>query len=714
MVQQRLRDLTLGLTDDDLNRLAKRLIDDANHVSGDLVLRAAKRGRNASELMGVVLSRYLIRRELGQERYFGWYFLDDYADWLGQKEEQIADILALSPETDQAGNKRLAVVISESKYVDYASLSVKRKESQKQLRQTIDRIAKALFGDPGRLDRDIWLSRFSDLVLTGIHFPANAQLDLSEWRRSIRDGNCGIYLRGYSHIFVSAPTDCPECSDFAHVAECDNTFQEVFSRAKLRQLILHYWNETDPGDVRRANADEDVWAELAYKRPSDRITTLVQVPKIKPTRKEIEEANQTNTGIPELKINDQDETSSMSQHPPKDILKPAKKDNIEATPCLPNLFNQGAPNKPADTDEEKAWLKQVESQTKGALQQFQLQSKLVSPILTPNAALLKFQGSSNLTVEQVAKRRSEFLTTHGLNLISIHAEPGLVCLSVARPHRRILGIAEAWSQWNPDCANGNQELLIGVKEDDGSPLLYSPRKHAPHALIAGSTGSGKSVLMQNIILSIACTNTPVQAKILLIDPKLGVDYFAFEKLPHLQQDLITEQDAASLALNELVQEMDRRYRLLRENRVNNVFDLLKKLDATEKPPILWVIHDEFAEWMLTEQYSEAVENVVGRLGVKARAAGIFLIFAAQRPDVGVMPMQLRANLGNRLVLRVDSEGTSEIALGVKGAERLLGKGHLAAKLEGEPDIIYAQVPFVETDFIDRVVSSMKATSLPPN
>jgi len=281
---------------------------------------------------------------------------------------------------------------------------------------------------------------------------------------------------------------------------------------------------------------------------------------------------------------------------------------------------------------------------------------------------------------------------------------------VARPNRRVFWVAEAWGPWGPDCSNGNQDLLIGVKEDDGSPLLYSPRKHAPHALIAGSTGSGKSVLMQNIILCIACTNTPDQAKILLIDPKLGVDYFSFEDLPHLRQALITEQEPAILALNDLIGEMNRRYQVLRENRVNNVFDLLKKSDASEKPPILWVIHDEFAEWMLTEEYSEAVEHVVGRLGVKARAAGIFLIFAAQRPDAGVMPMQLRANLGNRLVLRVDSEGTSEIALGVKGAEHLLGKGHLAAKLEGESDIIYAQVPFVESDLIERVVTSLKTST----
>ena len=179
--------------------------------------------------------------------------------------------------------------------------------------------------------------------------------------------------------------------------------------------------------------------------------------------------------------------------------------------------------------------------------------------------------------------------------------------------------------------------------------------------------------MQNIILAIACTNTPEQAQLVLIDPKLGVDYFAFEGLPHLQGGIIDEPDKAIQRLNELVDEMNRRYTILRENRVSNIFDLNKKPNRTEQLPLLWVVHDEFAEWMMTPEYAEAVSSIVGRLGVKARAAGISLVFAAQRPDANVMPLQLRANLGNRLVLRVDGEGTSEIALGEKGAERLLGQ-----------------------------------------
>src|SRR5260221_7692479 len=120
-------------------------------------------------------------------------------------------------------------------------------------------------------------------------------------------------------------------------------------------------------------------------------------------------------------------------------------------------------------------------------------------------------------------------------------------------------------------------------------------------------------------------------------------------------------------------------------------------------PTLWIIHDEFAEWMLTDEYKDGVASAVQRLGVKARAAGIHLVFAAQRPDVNVMPMQLRANLGNRLILRVDSEGTSEISLGEKGAERLLGKGHLVARLEGMP-LCYAQVPFAETSLTSETIT----------
>ena len=712
MVLGRVKDLNLELADAECRELTEKFINDANDISGDIVLRAAKRGRNASELMGVVLSRYMIRHELGTNRRFGWYFLDDYAQWLGQREEQIADILALTPEQTPDGKLHLAVIVSEAKYIDYASLAVKRKESQKQLRDTVRRIDDAIFGDPKRLDRDLWLSRFSDLMLNGIQFPANFPIDLAKWRRAVRFGECGIHMRGYSHIFVSGPSDAPECSDFAAVAETDGSWQEVFSRARLRELVRCYAKDANPTTIRIANAGKDIWIEQTYRKPSERIQIV--------HRRRVEDEPSTAGGTPSTSSNKPSQTtppaaSAMMPPVPPSTPIPASTTPVAITtttwPCAPvdQLIN-GYQGGTQDSASDEEWLRQIEGKCKGALQQFQLQSKLLTKVLTPNAALLKFQGSANLTVEQVVKRRSEFLTTHGLNVVSVRAEPGIVAIAIARPNRRVLHLPDVWKKWKPDCSHGNHDLLIAVKEEDSSPLFLSPKSNAPHTLIAGSTGSGKSVLMQNIILGIACTNTTAQAKIVLIDPKLGVDYFAFEGLPHLQGGIIDTQNNAVVALNTLVDEMNRRYSVLKENKVSNVFDLNKKQAATERLPFLWVIHDEFAEWMMTEEYAEAVSDVVGRLGVKARAAGISLVFAAQRPDANVMPMQLRANLGNRLVLRVDGEGTSEIALGEKGAERLLGKGHLAAKLEGEPSLIFAQVPFVDSNFLADTVNLLKTAN----
>lgn len=705
MVLQRLKNLTLNLTENELSALAQRFIDEANLVSGDLVLRAAKRGRNASELMGVVLSRYLIQRELPGDRHFGWYFLDDYADWLGQREGQIADILVLSPEIDEEGVKRLAVIISESKYIDYGSLANKRKESQKQLRDTVCRITDAVFGDPERLDRDLWLARFSDLMINGIHFPANSPIDLHAWRRAIRS-DCNIYLRGYSHIFVSGPTDSPECSDFVAVAGAEQSWQEVFSRSQLRELVLAYAKHSDPIAIRRSIADIDIWKERTYRKPSGIIREVQE----KADAKSDDKAGGSSVEpSPQLKASSVlgGNLSSQSEPTQQAKLTPSAEITNAWAYQKVGVFISGYQRGSKDSADDEEWLRQVESKCKGALQQFQLQSKLLTKALTPNAALLKFQGSANLTVEQVLRRRSEFLTTHGLNVISVRAEPGVVAIAVARPNRRVLHLPDVWKKWSPNCTYGNHDLLIAIREEDSGPLYLSPKSNAPHTLIAGSTGSGKSVLMQNILLGIACTNTPDQARIVLIDPKLGVDYFAFEGLPHLTGGIIDKQENAIQTLSQLVVEMDRRYSVLKENRALNIFDLNMKLNPTERLPFLWVIHDEFAEWMMTPQYSNEVSDVVGRLGVKARAAGISLVFAAQRPDASVMPMQLRANLGNRLVLRVDGEGTSEIALGEKGAERLLGKGHLAAKLEGESNVIHAQVPFVTPAEIDDLVQAIR-------
>lgn len=720
MLISRIRDLAPELPDDRVAAVAKRLIDDANTISGDLVLRAAKRGRNASELIGVVLSHYLVRHELGEGQRIGSFFLDDYSDWLGQSGERIADLMILAPEVGPEGGYRLNVVVTESKYLTEDSLSEQRKESQRQLRDTVRRIDEALFGDPPRLDRDLWLSRFSDLLVSGIPYAAGDSIDLIGFRRAVRSGLCPVFLRGYSHVFVSGPAGGSDSSDFVRVADCPDSFQECYSREKTRALLLAYESNENPGPIRGAVAELPYIERRTFKAVRSILGAAASL--------------QPNSGTPSLAspevVTDQDSTlvpegdQDADQYAPP--VSPAQTSATTADHEIASVARGGdgfayeriarliatQQSIAADSEDDEAWLKRTVVAARSALQQFQMNSKVVGePRLTPNAAIIRFQGAANMTVELVQRRRSELLTTHALDVISIRGEPGVVSISIARPSRRVLHALDVWRQWQPDCRDGNHRLLIATKEDDGAALFVSPTDNAPHTLIAGATGSGKSVLMQNIILAIACTNLPRQAQIVLIDPKMGVDYFPFDGLPHLTEGVIDNQERAITVLNGLVVEMDRRYQVLRANKSQNIFELNQKVSEADRLPCLWIIHDEFAEWMMVEEYAQVVSQVVSRLGVKARAAGIFLIFAAQRPDNQVMPMQLRANLGNRLILRVDSEGTSEIALGgERGAERLLGRGHMVAKLEGHTGLVYCQVPLLSTAEIAQLVGIIRTDS----
>jgi DNA segregation ATPase FtsK/SpoIIIE, S-DNA-T family len=703
MLFNRIKDLNPDFPDSRAHTLAQRFIDDANRISGDIVLRAAKRGRNASELMGIVLSSYLVRHELGATKKVGWYFLDDYSEWLGQREEQIADLLVLQPEVVD-GVMRLTVIVTESKYIVEPALGECRRESQKQLRDTVRRIRDALFGAPKRLDRTLWLSRFSDLLLSGIPYAAADTLNLGDFRRALRDGSCHINVRGYSHVFVSGPSDATDFSDFVEVSECENSFQEVYSRAKTRALLSAYADDVSPDALRGSVVENDLVHRREFAQTSEITRIPVSVPAPTPPPDNKPKVSTAGVTVPPSAPSFSPAASSTSVPAP---VQPAAMSEWSSPGIAPIIA--GRQHGGAALGDDTEWQNQTVVRMRSALQQFQLNSKLLGSVLTPNAVLLKFQGATNMTVDHILKKRSEFLTTHGLNIISVRPEPGAVSIAVARPNRQVRRMLDVWTRWQPETTHGNVKLLIGVQEETSDLLFVSPAEHAPHTLIAGTTGSGKSVLMQNILLAIACTNTPAQAKIVLIDPKRGVDYFAFADLPHLDGGIIDGQEPAAAKLTQLVEEMDRRYEILRKNKVGDIYRLNAKADATERLPYLWVIHDEFAEWMMTDSYRDAVTNIVSRLGVKARAAGIFLFFAAQRPDADVMPMQLRANLGNRLVLKVDSEGTSEIALGERngGAERLLGKGHLAAKLVNVPSIIFAQVPLISDDEIAALVAGLR-------
>ena len=359
-----------------------------------------------------------------------------------------------------------------------------------------------------------------------------------------------------------------------------------------------------------------------------------------------------------------------------------------------------------DDEEAREWLGSTVKSLQRALRGYDMAAEVVGARLTPNAALVRLRGSDDLTVLKVEKRRQELLTSHAIEIINVLPAPMEVVIMVARRSRTILRLRDLWRQRvpPPGVPGWNTSLLLGACEADGE-LLYlnvgdgfgGLQPHGPHTLIAGETGSGKGVLVQCLLLDICATNSPAYARIRMIDPKAGIDFPWLREMPHLDGDLITDREMAVEALEALVVEMERRNRLLAAAGVTKLSQYNRRVEPGERLPRIWLFHDELADWMMIRDYREAVELNANRLGVKARAAGINLVLVTQRPDKDALPMQLRANLSNRLVLKVADRRNSELVLDEAGAERLLGQGHLAAKLSGEGKIIFAQVPFIDED-----------------
>ncbi len=724
LIRRRLGELGLTLDDYELDTVAARMKKDALSVSGDIVLRAAKRGVSAGEMLGLVLSRYLVAEELSAQavvsRSFSVFFLlDDYADWLAQRESRIADILALCVE--EVDDKiRLRITVVESKYIDGDGASEARRSSKAQLMATLTTFRAALFGDPGRLDRDVWLSRLADMLIDAEIPPGLSSL-LERARAKLRDGDVEIALRGYSHVFIhSAMVGLSQSA--SEQIEIDNTddvqaWQEIFDRPELRRLVEAYATGASGTDARALLGGAAPWNSVEFNRPAARVAWHAMVEQLgqnpDPTQETTVLAEPAQSALANQSSSVLEGFTPTTATAQAEMIATA--DVTTLGPNLSALIARKQAGLAVADDEREAWAQETTKKLKAALNGYGLQAVVLGTRMTPNGCLVRLAGSDRLRVEDIEAKRTQLLTTHAINLVTVQPKPGEIVVTIAGVKRQAVSLWDLWAkrQLNRNVAGINTSFVLGLQEINGS-LLYlnlggefgGLSSHEPHSLVAGATGSGKSVLIQAILLDIAATNPKELAQIVLIDPKMGVDYAPLEELPHMREAIITTKERATEVLASLVEEMENRYRAFAQSRSRDLATFNSKALPGDRLPMVFLIHDEFADWMLDDAYKGAVGAAVQRLGVKARAAGIHLIFAAQRPDKDVMPMQLRENLGNRLILKVASEATSKIALDRPGAELLLGRGHMAAKLNGEQGLVFAQAPFLSDQDIEMAVSAM--------
>lgn len=706
MIKARLEELGKQNIRPDVETVRQRLFHEALTISGYIGLRAAKNKPSAGELIGLCLSKHILEDMITQEctrlnethLFSAYLMLDDYASWFNNSKSDdhtIADIIAFGLTHDSERNLYLHILIAECKY---RKDMTETKHSLAQTCNTVEKILRLLSDETNQgiessLGMSVWLNRFANMIIDADISSALDSDSFYHYMNKIRKGDVKLTLNGYSHYFAF---DQAGVSSLAESSVGDiSVYQQIFDKNDVLQLMETLAGDNSPQSIVYAS---DQIAVSAYRfQTVPRIFKMTEtVLGFKPEGPvdlggSTDEFSTTGTEGKTVVGGACGTRKTESESNSSDRVVPA---GIYGN-TLSALISREV--KPLGYSQARLlWCDHVASQLRQGLAENGISVKELRRVPTPNGCLVVYQGSNALGQKTFSALKEKLLMTRSLRIGFTEAAPGEFRVFIESEQREAVPMWNIWKDRtihrHPD--GSNTALAIALKELDGTILYLDPMSSqgAPHTLVAGGTGSGKSVLIRMMILDIAATNTPSQARLYMIDPKKGINYASLKKLPHWAAPFITERDEALSIMDELIAEMDRRYELFANKSVEDLFEYNRDHKGDELP-VLWLFHDEIADWTRDKDYNREFTSKMTILATKARAAGIFLVLIAQRPDKDVLPMQVRDNLGNRLALKLETEASSKIALDKSGAELLLGKGHLAAKIGSA--ITYAQCAFLD-------------------
>jgi S-DNA-T family DNA segregation ATPase FtsK/SpoIIIE len=364
-----------------------------------------------------------------------------------------------------------------------------------------------------------------------------------------------------------------------------------------------------------------------------------------------------------------------------------------------------------------------------ALAEYGIEGKVVNYEIGPAVTTYEIQLAPGQQIHAVTARQEEItmrLATLSVRVVAPLPGKGTVGIEVPNPFPNTVRIREFLEQNYAELRKIALPMILG-KTNGGVPILRS-LSELPHLLIGGTTGSGKSVCLKTIISSLVCAMSPQEMKLILIDPK-QVELTPFADIPHLWAPVVTDSKKAGLVLDWLVKEMDDRYRMLSRVGVTGIDKFNKlgekkirerlaeaavpqeeaELFPTHMPYIVAVI-DELADLMMTGR--KEVETSIVRLAQKARAIGIHLVVATQRPSTDVITGLIRSNMPSRVAFRVPSQVESRIILDKKGAERLLGKGDMLVRMIDAFEPVRGQCTFVSDEEIRGLVAWLRKSGKP--
>lgn len=357
--------------------------------------------------------------------------------------------------------------------------------------------------------------------------------------------------------------------------------------------------------------------------------------------------------------------------------------------------------------EDKTEYIEMAKQLESTLGNFGVDAKVVSVKRGPSITMFEVQPSPGIKVSKIVGLSDDIALNLATSHVRIAPIPGKVAIGIEVPNKTTSMVTIKEVLTSVDFKKQKSKLTIGLGKDiSGNPII-GDLANMPHLLIAGATGSGKSVCVNTIISSILFSAKPDEVKFLMIDPKV-VELSNYNGIPHLILPVVTDPKKASVALNWAVNEMTRRYKIFAEQVVRDMKSYNKKaeLNGLELLPQIVVIIDELADLMMVAP--NQVEDAICRLAQMARAAGIHLIVATQRPSVDVITGLIKANIPSRIAFSVSSAIDSRTIIDMGGAEKLLGKGDMLYYPVGASKPKRAQGAFMSDEEVEALVNFIKS------
>ncbi|CUU71760.1 DNA translocase FtsK [Campylobacter hyointestinalis subsp. hyointestinalis] len=392
----------------------------------------------------------------------------------------------------------------------------------------------------------------------------------------------------------------------------------------------------------------------------------------------------------------------------KELLNQLEKGKIEKPKDfkLPSLdFLNDPPKRSKSVNESEIDQKIADLLDK--LRRFKIDGDVVRTYSGPVVTTFEFKPAAHIKVSKILTLQDDLAMALKAQTIRIQAPiPGKDVVGIEIPNKNIETIYLKEILQSEIYKNAKSELTIALGKDIVGDPFITDLKKLPHLLIAGTTGSGKSVGINAMLLSLLYRNSPKTLRLIMIDPKM-LEFSIYNDIPHLLTPVITEPKKAIVALANLVAEMERRYKIMSQTKTKNIetYNEKVKKEGGDTLPFIVVIIDELADLMMTS--GKEVEFHIGRLAQMARASGIHLIVATQRPSVDVVTGLIKANLPSRISYRVGQKIDSKVILDQMGAESLLGRGDMLFTPPGSPGIVRLHAPFASEKEIENIVDFLK-------